>query len=89
MGDEVLRQLERIKWFLWHGNVYKALQVLQSVLFDLEMAAFERDDAKIGKLWKAVQEFHTYITAIGRSSPTMANATETASGSAPGLWSRR
>jgi hypothetical protein len=61
LRDEVLRQLERTKWFLWHGNVFQALQVLQSVLFDLEMATFERDDGKIGKLCKAVQDFHTFI----------------------------
>lgn len=61
LRDEVVRQLERTKWFLWHGNVYKALQVLQSVLFDLEMASCERDDPKIGKLCKAVQDFYTYI----------------------------
>src|SRR5882762_4805736 len=27
---DVLRDLERIKWFLWHGNTFKTLQVLGS-----------------------------------------------------------
>jgi hypothetical protein len=27
----VLRELERLKWYLWHRNVYKALQIVQSV----------------------------------------------------------
>ncbi len=35
LRDPVLRELERLKWFLWHGNVYKALQVVQSVEMDL------------------------------------------------------
>jgi hypothetical protein len=61
LRDEVVRRLERAKWFLWHGNVFQALKVLTSVLFDLEMASFERDDGKISKLCKAVQEFHTFI----------------------------
>ena len=28
LRDEVVRELERLKWCLWHGNVYKALQVI-------------------------------------------------------------
>jgi len=61
LRDEVLQQLERTKWFLWHGNVFQALKVLTTILFDLEMASFERDEGKISKLCKAVQEFHTFI----------------------------
>ena len=61
LGDEVVRQVERTKWFLWHGNVFQALKVLTSILFDLEMASFARDDAKISRLCKAVQEFYTFI----------------------------
>jgi hypothetical protein len=61
LRDEVLRQLERTKWFLWHGNAYQALKVLTDIHLDLELASWERDDGKIGKLCKAVQEFHTFI----------------------------
>jgi hypothetical protein len=61
LRDEVVRQLERTKWFLWHGNVFRAMQVLSSILFDLEMASCEREDGKSSKLCKAVQEFHTFI----------------------------
>src|SRR5882762_8714036 len=39
--DDVLRELERIKWFLWHGNVFRALQELRVVEGDLEAAAYE------------------------------------------------
>src|SRR5438105_4037835 len=36
LRDEVLRQLERTQWFLGHGNVFQALQVLTSIHLDLE-----------------------------------------------------
>jgi hypothetical protein len=31
LRDDVVQELERLKWYLWHGNVYRALQVVQSV----------------------------------------------------------
>jgi len=61
LRDDVVRQLERTKWFLWHGNVYRALHVLTTILFDLEMAAGEHEEGKSGKLLKVVQEFYTFI----------------------------
>jgi len=61
LRDEVVRQLERSKGFLWHGNVLQALKVLTTIHLDLELASWERDDGKIGKSCKAVQEFHTFI----------------------------
>src|SRR6266571_50094 len=61
LRDEVLRQLERTQWFLGHGNVFQALQVLTSIHLDLEMASWERDEVRIGKLCKTVQEFYTFI----------------------------
>ena len=50
LREEVLRQLERTKWFLWHGNVFQALNVLTAIHLDLELASWERHDDKIGKL---------------------------------------
>ena len=57
----VIKELERLKWFLWHGNVYQAFQVMQSVEGDLEVAVATSEDATARKLLKAVEEFHTYI----------------------------
>ena len=31
------------KWYLWHGNVFQALNELQSLEMDLDAAAFEND----------------------------------------------
>jgi len=59
--EPVRRSLERLKWFLWHGNVYQALQMVQSVAMDLEVAVATSPDATARKLLKAVEEFHTSI----------------------------
>jgi hypothetical protein len=56
----VVRKLERLKWFLWHGNVYRPLQVVESVEIELDVAA-ATGDGTARKLFKAVEEFHSYI----------------------------
>jgi hypothetical protein len=61
LRDPVMRELERLKWFLWHGNIYKALQVVQSVEMDLDAAVATSRDHTARKLFKAVEAFHTYI----------------------------
>ncbi len=61
LRDDTLRELERIKWFLWHGNVYQALNQLRSVESNLESAAIESDHPTAQKLCKAIREFATYI----------------------------
>ena len=65
----MVRELERIKWFLWHGNVFQALKELRCVEGDLETTAYESDDAIAWKLCKAVQEFATYIERNGGFIP--------------------
>jgi len=53
-------ELESIKWYLWHGNVFKALQLLE--LFDDDCAPDpESKCAKRNKLSKTVSEFYEYI----------------------------
>jgi hypothetical protein len=61
LRDPVVKELERLKWFLWHGNVYKALQVVQAVEMDLDAAVATSGNDTARKLLKAVEEFHTYI----------------------------
>ena len=69
LRDDVVRELERIKWFLWHGNVFQALKELRCVEGDLDATAYESDAAIAGKLCKAVQEFATYIERNGSFIP--------------------
>jgi hypothetical protein len=55
------KHLGSLKWNLWHGNVYHALQRIDDLDDDLEM--LEENPANKKKLLKAVQEFHNYIEA--------------------------
>lgn len=52
--------LERVKWYLWHGNVFRTLQMLDGLLLDLDI--YEDARPAIAKVEKAVQEFRGYIT---------------------------
>jgi hypothetical protein len=60
-GSDVERQLERIKWYLWQGNVFRALQGLEDLTMDLD--DLEPVTEGLKKLRKAVHEFLGYITA--------------------------
>jgi hypothetical protein len=51
--------LERVKWHLWHGNVFRALQILEDMDSDLHCVD---SNEKILKLQKAVNEFDGYIS---------------------------
>jgi len=31
LAAEVAEELERLKWFLWHGNVFRALQTVDDL----------------------------------------------------------
>jgi hypothetical protein len=57
----VLQRLESIKWYLWHGNTFQALNKLQDLEMDLETALFESKDENTRKLLKGVEELHTYV----------------------------
>jgi hypothetical protein len=52
--------LERLKWALWHGNVYKTLQKLEDLEEELEML---ESCPNLPKLIQAVQDFSHYIHA--------------------------
>jgi len=59
--EEWEQQLERIKWYLWHGNVFRALDLGETLQEDLEM--LEDKNTSIKKILLAVREFNEYITA--------------------------
>ena len=56
---DVATDLERVKWYLWHGNVFRTLQVLGDIQMDLD--SVEDENSTVGKLYRAVSEFITYI----------------------------
>jgi hypothetical protein len=58
---EVTTQLGRLKWFCWHGNVFRALTIVDDLLTGLDTA--EVLPPAQAKLLKAVQEFDSYLRA--------------------------
>ena len=50
LGVSVAPSTIRIKRYLWHGNVFQALNELQSLEMDLDAAAFESKDENSTKL---------------------------------------
>jgi ABC transporter substrate binding protein len=60
LRDPVVRSLERLRWLLWHGNVDRALQIVEAVEMDLDVAV-ATGGGTARNLPKAMQEFHTYI----------------------------
>ena len=64
-ADSVVAQLARLKWFCWHGNVFRALQTVE----DLDEFDLDLDGAEQRKLLKAVAEFGGYLRANAASIP--------------------
>jgi len=60
LAGEAAAQLERLKWFCWHGNVFRALQTIDDLVVDLDITEPGLEQAR---LLKAVREFDSYIRA--------------------------
>jgi len=58
LATEVGKDLERLKWFLWHGNVFRALQAIEDLAMHLDIEDPSPEQRKLGKM---VREFDTYI----------------------------
>jgi hypothetical protein len=64
--DAAARELERLKWFLWHGTVFRALQVIEVLEADLDTDGATPAQRK---LRQAVTEFGGYVRANGAWIP--------------------
>ena len=64
-GERFEEELERVKWFLWHSNVYKALQVLEWLELDIDAQA----SPEARKLARTLHEFEQYIRTNQSSIP--------------------
>jgi len=60
LSAEIEKDLKRLKWNLWHGNVRKASQIVKDLEYDLDLEEHSQEQRK---LLKAVREFGIYITA--------------------------
>ncbi len=61
-------ELDSIKWYLWHGNTFKALESIEYLNNELDMNDDENDqqsfstkEGNVKKLSKLMEEFYTYI----------------------------
>jgi hypothetical protein len=60
LRDPVVQQLERLKWSLWHGNLYKAFHKIAALVMDLDVAVTITGYGTTRKLLKGIEEFRTY-----------------------------
>ena len=60
-GMAALDELRRIKWFLWHGNTYRAREAINDLLIDLE--TLDSRYPNLRKLRTAMREFQVYIAS--------------------------
>jgi hypothetical protein len=65
--QDLLEQIERIKHYLWYGNVFQALQHIEFLQMDID--CLEDQTSKRKKLQQGVEEFLTYIQNNGDYIP--------------------
>ena len=84
LAGEVAAQLERLKWFCWHGNVFRALQTIDDILVDLNISEPSPEQAR---LLRAVREFDSYIRANAGRIPQLTRSENecTTGGAAMGM----
>jgi DNA-directed RNA polymerase subunit RPC12/RpoP len=63
----VLKELERSKWYLWHGNVYEACISIDNL--ELLLDSDDELTAKRRSMLKALRDFRVYVTTNARLIP--------------------
>ena len=74
LRPQALKLLESVKWYLWHGNAFQALQKLEYLEMDLEGASYSSKNENIRKLLKGVEELHTYVERNQNFLPNLRRA---------------
>jgi hypothetical protein len=76
LGEEIREDLQRVKWYCWHGNVYEALRHIRFVEMDAEEFLYRLEEdhpmaehRKPKKLLKAIGEFRSYIESNAAMIP--------------------
>lgn len=76
LSGEIGHDLQRVKWYCWHGNVYEALRHIRFVEMDAEELFYgleedhpTADHRKPKKLLKAIGEFRSYIESNAAMIP--------------------
>jgi hypothetical protein len=65
--DLTEKRLERLTWYLWHGNVYQAPHVLELIEWELE--DWQEDNERASQLLRVVREFANYVDANQHAIP--------------------
>jgi hypothetical protein len=60
-GTAALDELRRIKWFLWHGNAYRAKEAIDNLVLELE--AIDSRYPNLRKFRTTMREFQVYIAS--------------------------
>ena len=71
LRTEARKQIERLKWFLWHGNVFKALQVIGNLDMDLDDGSCALEANEIAENMR--ENFKPILKTMPLLSPTMEN----------------
>ncbi len=76
LSEEMREDLQRVKWYCWHGNVYEALRHIGFIEMDAETILYEQeedhpeaDHRKPRKLVKTIGEFRSYIESNAAMIP--------------------
>jgi len=76
LSEEIREDLQRVKWYCWHGNLYEALRHVRFVEMDAETLLYELEETdplgahrKPKKLLKAIGEFRSYIESNAAMIP--------------------
>src|SRR5262249_41039073 len=75
---DLAHHLDRVKWFLWRGYMFKIMQRLELIQIDVEALQGAEDRPEAAKLQKALEEFCTYIHNNRVFIPTTVSAIVTA-----------
>ena len=63
------RDLERAEHFLWHGNTFRAMQILEDLRDDFEIACAAADAGKQRAFFERLSEFCTHIGGNSEEIP--------------------
>jgi hypothetical protein len=83
-----LKDLERIKWYLWHSNEFQALNELQSLEIALERSGLREQERSFSGA-VALRKYTPTSSATRGSYRTTGSAIATGNGSLPVSSSRR
>ena len=93
--EKILKELERVKWFLWHGNEFRADETLTDLMFEVDGAIEDREARRPAhlalkkKLARALEEFGTYIDNNASGIVNYGSVNDVENVFRRALWNRR